>query len=166
MAKKGNVQAEESAPKVSELLEEGDVVALTPSALRIGRLKSMTPRLLHKIGHPNEFVVLTSFKSDKGEDCLTLWPCCNRFTDRESGKQTCTGHQTVYFEKVGNIRTPKKGDKSASLVLPFIGEVFGIDYQEDENNPDFRVNLGGLKGSVTGVLAKAVKKFAEDNKII
>lgn len=165
--KTGNIPPEEAPvqgppPKY----EEGDVVALTQAALRIGRLELMTPRLLHQIGHPNEFIVIDAF--DTGEDgiCLSLWPCCYRFLDRKTGKKRCQGHPALYFEKIGNLRMPKKGDKSSALVLPFIGEILGFDWQEDEDNPNLNANVFGLKGAASGYFAKILKKMAEEAKII
>lgn len=170
--KGGNVQSEElEVPKSSqEKFADGDVVAITQAALRIGRLALMTPRVLYGIGHPNEFVVLDVFETESDGVCLALWPCCHRFKDRKTGKKICPGHPAVYFEKVGSIRSPKKGDKSSSLVLPFLGEVLGFDYEEGDEeggeNPKMNANLFGLKGGASGYWAKLLKKLAEDAKII
>jgi hypothetical protein len=163
----GNVTPPEDVPqKAPEKFEEGDVVGLTQAALRIGRLELMTPRLLRQIGHPNEFIVLDAFKSDEDGVCLTLWPCCFRFVDHKTGKKRCQGHPSVYFEKTGSLRMPKQGDKSSSLILPFLGEVLGFDYQEDESNPEIQANVFGMKGSASGYFAKMLKKLAEESKIL
>ena len=165
--KNGNVPPKEGIPSTPPVkYKEGDVVALTAAALRIGRLSKMTPRLLHQKGHPNEFVVISTF--EKGEDgvCLELWPCCNGFLDPKTGNILCQGHHAVYFEKVDQLRMPKKGDKGSSLILPFLGEVFGMSYFEDEENPEISANLFGMKGSASGHFAKILKKLAEDAKIL
>lgn len=167
MGKKGNVEPEEvDIPKTAEVFEEGDIAALSPAALRIGRLKEMSPRMLHKIGHPNEFIVLDSFVSEEHGLCITLWPCCYRFIHRDSGKIRCKGHQAALFEKKGAIRQPKKGDKSTSVSIPLLGQILGVTYQDDETNPELNANIFGFKSGVTGVLAKLVKKYAEDAKIL
>jgi hypothetical protein len=163
----GYIPPEEIASKTApDKFEEGDVVGLTQAALRIGRLELMTPRLLHHIGHPNEFIVLDAFESGEDGLCLSLWPCCYRFLDRKTGKKRCQGHPAVYFERVGSLRMPQKGDKSSSLILPFLGEVLGFDYQEDESNPALQANILGMKGQANGHFAKMLKKLAEDAKII
>lgn len=166
--KDGNVKVDEAEAVGGppQKFEEGDVVALTQAALRIGRLELMTPRLLHHIGHPNEFVVLDAFDTGDDGPCLSLWPCCYRFADRKTGKRRCQGHPAVYFEKVRALRTPKKGDKSSSLVLPFLGEILGFEYEEDEQNPKFNANLFGLKGAASGYFAKVLKGLAEEGKAL
>ena len=138
--------------------------------MRIGRLAQMTPRVLCSIGHPNEFIVLDVFETDSDGVCLALWPCCHRF--KKAGKKICPGHPAVYFEKTGALRTPKKGDKSSSLVLPFLGEVLGFDYEEGAEGeeggeaPKMTANIFGLKSGASGYWAKLLKKLAEDAKII
>jgi hypothetical protein len=61
---------------------------------------------------------------------------------------------------------PQKGDKSSSLILPFLGEVLGFDYHEDEQNPEIAANVFGMKGSASGYFAKVLKKLAEEAKIV
>lgn len=149
-------------------IKEGDIVALTPAALKMGRLEAMTPRLLYHIGHENRFIVDKTFETEEDGLCLKLFPCCFRFVNDHQTKQfRCKGHPAIYFDKVGTVRTPQKGDKSSSLVLPILGEIFRFDYKEDENAPKFSADLPVLgKGVVTGFLAKFVKQLAEEGKIL
>ena len=151
-----------------QAFEEGDVVSLTQSALRIGRIQRMTPRVLYAIGHPNEFMVLDAFENEADGLCLTLWPCCFRYVDRERNNQLlCKGHPAVYFEKVNKVRMPKKGDKSSSVHLPFLPfEVAGLHYEEDEDNPRLTLNLFGKSIDTMGPLSKFLKKLAEENKLL
>lgn len=148
-------------------LKPGDIVALTSAALRIGRLAPMTPRQLYQLGHENRFLVLEVFETDDEGPCVMLSPCCFSYIDRRSGggKPRCKGHPSVYFEKVGVFRMPRKGDKSSSIALPLIGELLRFDWQEDEDNPGFNMNIGGLRASSTGFFAKLLKKLA-DEKVI
>jgi hypothetical protein len=165
--KNGNVEPSPEAEQYSgEKLVEGDVVGLSPAALRTDRLRKMTPRILHKIGHPNEFIVLDTFENESDGACVVLWPCCFRFVNRKTGRELCQGHSVDYFEKLGSLRTPKKGDKSSSLVLPFLGEVLGFDFQEDEATPKLNANVFGMKGEASGTWAKLIKKLAEDANIL
>lgn len=167
----GNVRhdpEEVEKPQEKQAFEEGDIVALTQSALRIGRIQGMTPRLLYTIGHPNEFMVMHTFESPADGLCLTLFPCCTRFVDRERNSQPrCKGHPAMYFEKVDKGRIPRKGDKSSSVHIPFLPfEVAGVHYQEDDENPSLTLNLFGKHLQTTGPLSKFLKKLAEDNKIL
>lgn len=166
----GPAQAEEAekAKEKKTAFEEGDVVALTEDALRIGRIQGMTPRLLYSIGHPNEFMVMHVFENKQDGLCLTLFPCCFQFVDRErKNQERCKGHPAFYFEKINKVRIPKKGDKASSIHLPFLPfEVAGLHYEEDEDNPRLTLNLFGKKIETTGPLGKFLKKLAEDNKVL
>lgn len=145
----------------------GDIVALTGAALRIARLETMTPKQLYQIGRENRFLVMETFESPEDGPCIMLNPCCIKYVDRRANgiKPRCKGHPVVYFEKVGVLRAPKKGDKSSSLTLPLLGELFGFEWEDDEENPKFNANILGLRGSATGFVAKFLKKLAEDKVI-
>lgn len=158
----------EDTQQKKQAFEEGDIVALTQSALRIGRIQGMTPRLLYTIGHPNEFMVMHAFENQADGLCVTLFPCCFRFLDRDRNNQPrCKGHPAVYFEKINKVRIPKKGDKSSSIHLPFLPfEVAGLHYEEDEDNPRLTLNLFGKKIDTMGPLSNFLKKLAEDNKVL
>lgn len=164
----GNVYRETEATG-SQQFEPGDIVALTPSAIRTSRIKKMTPQELYKLGHENRFLVMHAFNDSENGPCITLFPCCNRFVDRTESheKKRCTGHPSVYFEKVDVQRaSTKKGDKSASLKLPFLPwDVAAIDYDADEANPKLSVSLLGQKGQITGPWAALIKNIAETQKI-
>lgn len=168
MSKSGNVQREEK-PQVSEVpqFQEGDVVCLTPAAIRRSGISNMTPRVLYEIGHPNEFVVFHVFEDPKEGPCVSLLPCCSVFEDRKTGKKRCTGHPAVHFEKKSVKRMPKKGDKSSSIHLPWMQVALaGIHWEEDETNPALKVNILGKEVSLTGPAAKLVKSLAEDNNFL
>ncbi len=186
-----NVKHEE--PENHEMFQEGDVVALTQSALRTGRLlrirngkiessedrisngriEGFMPRVLYALGHPNKFLVLATFEHEEHGQCLTLYPCCTikpheGFVDRaDNNKPRCQGHPAMYFEKADHTRIPRKGDKASSVHLPFLPfEVAGIHYEEDEHDPRLTLNLVGQKFQTTGPLANFFKKIAEDSKIL
>lgn len=170
----GNVKRDGDEVQASApIFQAGDVVAITQAALRLGRLEMMGCRLLYRIGWPNEFLVKGTFENQEDGHCVFLWPCCSAppkiigLVDRDKGGQPrCGGHPAIYFEKVDMVRTPKKGDKRASALLPIIGEVFGFEYRDDEENPEFVTRILGLGASFTGPFAQLLKKIAEDNKIL
>lgn len=157
MSHEGNIVGK-IEKKPTPRFEPGDVVALTQAALRMPKLKTMVPYQLWKIGHPNAFLVVHTFDDEERGQCVGLYPCCTRFTNHDTEKPRCTGHPTEFFQKVDRKRVPKKGDRTTSVYLPFIdGEVGGIQYCEDEDNPSIKVNVGGIKAGVDGVVAKGIK---------
>lgn len=164
----GNVGGETGEAQAVDSFQEGDVVALTAAAIRRREFSNMTPRLLYEIGHPNEFLVMHVFETEKQGQCISLYPCCTVFLDREkSGKKRCTGHPAALFEKKGMKRMPRKGDKSSSLHLPFIPiPLAGVDWEEDENSPVFKVHGLGKEVKITGPFAKLLKKIAEENNLL
>jgi hypothetical protein len=166
-SKNGNVRRE-GKPSVQEIpqFQTGDVVSLTAAAIRRSGIANMTPRLLYEIGHPNEFVVFDTFESDDGP-CVSLLPCCSIFEDRENGKQRCTGHPAIHFQKKSVKRMPKKGDKSSSIHLPFMQVALaGINWEEDESNPSLKAHVLGKEVSLTGPIAKILKQLAEENNVL
>jgi|FLYN01.1.fsa_nt_gi hypothetical protein len=167
--KSGNVRqkADPAENKTeTESFQEGDIVALTPTALRLGNLSMMSPRLLYQIGWPNQFVVLHTFEDEENGPCVSLYPCCMVLVDRRSGNYRCTGHPAQYFEKIDVLRQPQKGDRSVSISLPLIKEIVGADYEEDEQSPRLTVRVLGQKGVITGPWAKLIKNLAEANNWI
>lgn len=176
MRTSGNAEIEKTAEKMPRF-ELGDIVSLTAAALRRKKLSNMTPRLLYEIGHPNEFLVLEVFDHAIDGPCIAL-SCCTRqldengkpiirFVDRKNGKMRCNGHQVSHFEKKSYKRLPKKGDKSTSLHIPFLPfELAGVHWEDDEQNPAFKVSVAGKEVGVTGALAKFLKNVAEENGII
>lgn len=193
MSAKRNGNVHHEGPEEHEVFDDGDVVALTQSALRTGRLlrirngkiessedrvvngriEGFMPRILYAFGHPNKFLVLHTFEHQEHGQCLTLYPCCTikpheGFVDRaDNNKPRCEGHPAIYFERVDRTRIPRKGDKSSSVHLPFLPfEVAGIHWEEDENDPRLTVNLVGQKFSTTGPLANFFKKIVEESKIL
>lgn len=167
-ASPGNV--EEGAEEVStpQDFSPGDLVALTQAALRIDRVKDMTPRLIHAIGQDNEFLVLDVFDTEEHGTCLTLSPCCYKYKDRKTGKRRCTGHPSQYFEKKGRLDpTTKAGVKSSHLIMPILGELFRFNYdEEDPENPKFDGHVFGMSGSTAGLPAKVIKAFIEELKLM
>jgi hypothetical protein len=153
------VPVPESAPSAAEF-REGDVVALTGKALRMGRL-SMSPMLLYSIGFANEFIVTHTFETKKDGRCISLYPCCNNRFNRKTGKPFCTGHSEIFFERVDLMRMPQKGDRQASIKLPMLGEIAGMEYEDDEHNPKLTTRVAGLSLVLGGQLAKLVKESAE-----
>lgn len=162
----GNVQRDQEAQAQKADWKEGDFAVLTPSALRMGRLEAMSPRLLHQLGWDEPFGVMHVFETQEDGLCLTLYPCCMRLRDRRTGKFRCTGHPAIYFQKTEYGRQQKKGDKSTSVSLPLIGEILSFDYEEDPQNPKARAKIFGQETLVTGEFARILAKVAEDNKIL
>lgn len=170
MSRSGNVQREDKV-KVQEIptFKEGDVVSLTPAAIRRSGASNMTPKLLYEIGHPNEFVVFDVFDDKDYGPCISLLPCCSIFEDRGSSSKDkrCGGHPAIHFQKKTVKRMPKKGDKSSSIHLPFMQiALAGINWEEDESNPALKANILGKEISVTGPIAKMLKQLAEDNNVL
>jgi hypothetical protein len=153
------VPVPESAPPAAEF-REGDVVALTKKALRMGRL-SMSPTVLYSDGWPNAFVVTHTFETAKDGRCISLYPCCLYMINHKTGKPLCTGHSEIFFERVDLLRMPQKGDRQASIKLPMLGEIAGMEYEDDEHNPKLTARVAGLSLVLGGQLAKLVKEGAE-----
>jgi len=163
----GNIEPEEHAPE-PQAFEPGDVVALTASALRITRISGMTPRLMYSVGHRNEFVVFDTYEDAEDGICLVLECCRGNYVNRsKNGQWKCKGHPGIYFEKIDRIRIPQKGDKSSSVSLPFIGQLAGVRWEQDEDNPRLSLELPfGQKIEALGPLAQMLKKVAESQGIL
>lgn len=167
--REGNATVKHS--EAEEKFAAGDIVAIKPSVLR-SRMQ-LTPKSLYRIGHPNKFLVFSTFVHEEKGPCVALTSCCSipgmafGFEDPEDrSKPLCSGHPYRHFEKVGIHRLPQKGDKSASFST-FLGDIFRLDWEEDEHNPKLAVEVFGVKlGSASGPLAKFMKGMAEDGKIL
>jgi hypothetical protein len=167
--KDGNVPHEGPFETQDEEIKTGDIVALTTTALRVrGPLESMTPRALYQLGHPNEFLVMETFKTEEDGTCVVL-PCCMYFEDRKiknNVRPLCKGHPAIYFKRIGRARVPQKGDLTAAINSPF-GNLVQLEWKDDPDNPELTANLLGINlGSLVGLPAKWLKKAAEDQKII
>lgn len=165
--KNGNIEPDEQVTE-PQAFEPGDVVALTASALRITRISGMTPRLMYSIGHPNQFIVFDTEDDPEDGICLILECCRGRYVNRSrNGQWKCKSHPGIYFEKIDRIRLPKKGDKSSSVSLPFVGQLAGVHWEQDEDNPRLTLELPfGQKLEALGPLAQMFKKIAENNGIL
>ncbi len=148
----GNVRKEakvESAEQKAQDIRPGDIVALTPTALRMPRLSTMSPRVLVDLGFANEFQVLQIFDSDEDGPCAILSECCGRRVDRRTGRPVCIGHPMMYFRRAEpseasrRARRDTKNDRSSAVSLPFLGEVASMEYEEDEKRPRLTVKIGG-----------------------
>lgn len=173
----GNVQKKPppaTTPGINRY-QPGDVVAMTPAALRTPRIAKMSPRLHYDLTGENKFLVLLAYIHPEEGPCVSL-PCCNipsigdfegneGWIDPKTGLERCNGHPEVYFEKVDFKRLPKKGDKSFSVMLPFLPK-FGLEYLEDDENPQFVGRALGGEASVTGIFAKFLKQLAEAGKLM
>lgn len=169
----GNVHSNGAARKEESVSEirEGDYVQLKPAVLKMARLSTMTPRLLYQIGHPGIFQVVHVFETEEDGVCLTLGECCLYYLKdrKKSDDPRCTGHPAIYFDKVEIEATkPKnKGDRATSVQLPFgIGELAGVEYQDDEGNPKLTIRVAGKSTVFTGMLAKIFGKAAQDHHIL
>lgn len=163
----GNVEGVERVA-AHQVFEPGDVVALTASALRITRISGMTPRLMYSIGHPNKFIVFDTFDDPEDGICLILECCRGNYVNRKkNGKMRCEGHPGIYFEVIDRIRLPKKGDKASAVHLPFVGQLAGLRWEQDEDNPRLTLDLPfGQKVEALGPLAQMFKKIAENSGIL
>lgn len=162
----GNVQRDKDVHARSLDWKEGDFAVLTPTAMRMGRLDTMSPKLLYQLGWDDPFAVMHVFETAEDGVCLTLYPCCLQLRDRRTGKYRCTGHPAIYFQKVEYGRHARKGDRSTSVTLPLIGEILSVDYEEDAENPRARAKIFGQETVVTGELARILAKVAQDNKVL
>lgn len=165
--KNGNT-AHEQRPTIENCgFAPGDVVAMTQAALRLPKLAAMSCRLYYAIGMPNEFLVKEVVEDPGAGICIKLFPCCSTMADRKKGYYRCDGHPIVYFTKVNFRRMPKAGDKSASIVLPIIGEIWRTEYREGVEEgerpeaPEFVQQIFGMESSLKGVFAKMAKAFFE-----
>lgn len=157
MPRRGNVPAGESA-RVLEEFKGGDVVRITDEVLADPDLE-LSPAELVRIGWPNEFEVADVFTL-KGKPCLTLKPCCY-FLEKPRGRTRCKGHDAQFFEKVRRERIARKGDRSAAVSIPWMGEVAGFRYDDDEESPVARFHLMGREVKVEGAPAKHLKTLLE-----
>lgn len=154
MAKKNaNVPGSSREAEICETFSPGDVVRLKVSALTNDDLE-LKALDLYKIGHPNEFVVAETFEQPRRGLCVALRECCYLFENHATGIKTCKGHDAIYFEKMGKERPKKKGDRIATVTIPWIGELVGFEYQDDEQNPKADFRVAGKKISLEGAPAK------------
>lgn len=166
MAKKsGNVPAGDHEPEIVEVLSRGDLVRIKQRSLMNDDLL-LSPKDLYSIGHPNAFLVLESFEDPQRGVCIALRECCFVLEDHKNGKKLCKGHEALYFEKMGQERAAQKGDRKASIKIPWLGEVLGYDYQDDEASPSLRVRMAGADPIVLeGMAAQMVKKMLDGSGI-
>jgi hypothetical protein len=155
----GNVKHDPKPKPTGEGFEEGDRVAMTQEALKMGRLSAMSPRLLYQVGYPNEFGVLHSFETEEDGPCITLYPCCYVLEDRPRKTSRCSGHPAIFFEKIGE-KPANKGDKRAKVHLPIIGEIAGVEW--DEEHQRLSGHVGGYPVVFQGEIGRLVKKAAEE----
>lgn len=164
----GNVQREEPArKKPKEIFKPGDIVRLTPDAMKNGP-SLMAPKRLYSVGWPNEFQVIDVFEMEDGP-YITLNACCRNLIRHATGAWVCTGHPAKWFEKTkpeAAARPRKKGDRSTSITVPFMGELGAIDYLEDEEDPGLVLRILGQQTVMKGSVAKAVAQFAKDNGLL
>jgi hypothetical protein len=158
--KSGNVPGATQARAI-EQFAPGDVVKMREAVLTSGMV-DMTPLVLFRDGWPNEFQVVEAFDSAKaGGPCVALKPCCLFMENHATGAKLCKGHPSEYFEKVRRERIPKKGDKAASVSVPWVGAVAGFRYHEDEDHPEASFHVMGREVKLEGVAAKFFKKIVD-----
>ena len=166
--KNGNVQNQEEEPGAQEVpdFKPGDVVRLSAYALKN---VSSSPNSLYRIGHPNAFQVEKVGRSEEtGEPCVSLKECCHKLLDHSKGEILCRGHQARFFEKVDikaqieAARPLKAGDRIAAIITP-LGELAGMEYRDDPENPHFQVRLAGIPLDLEGGLAVAAKEILMSN---
>lgn len=168
----GNVQPDETPPQKEEI-RPGDVVCLTPEAIkRAPRL--MGPIKLYSIGWPNLFQVIHVFEAD-GLRHLTIGGCCyNLVINRRNNARLCTGHEAKWFRKVVAQEAPvkeaprarKSGDRLVSIEAPIVGEMGAIEYLADDQNPAIVFRLLGQKIVLNGKAATDIAKIAQANGLL
>src|SRR5712692_7922483 len=118
MTENGNLRLE------AEEYEEfavGDCVRLKDRYLKEKALKDMGPRRLMSIGWPNGFWV-DRIASDRTGQAISFNSCCCNLLSK-NGEWQCKWHSAKFFEKtkpvvMGEDRTKRKGDRTASVVTP------------------------------------------------
>jgi len=159
------VKGKEANPVPKEALKGGDVVRLTPEALKNERWFVTSPRVMIRNGWPNEFHVREEFVHKDEGPCLELDECClKRFN--EEGDYACGGHPMGIFEKVDRApdRPFQPGDARASVTVPFLGELVGYEYRADEKRGVFRI--GGQEMEVIGSFAELLNNVVKKHGVI
>lgn len=175
----GNIRRDR--PTKSEAFEPGDIVALTPSAIKEPRLRTMGPRILYDVGWRNEFLVLETFQTEQDGDCVVLDPCCGQIlADRATDRTRCiNGHPASFFKKVGTLNQPlhpeegeeadrprNKGDRSSSASFPWLGEVAAFSYEDHPEIPKLKIKIAGKTTMLTGPIAKMIAEVAKANNLL
>lgn len=170
MSKKtGNVKVQKSRkeayPVPKEVLKSGDVVRMTPEALKNPRWKNTSPRIMIAHGWPNEFHVEEAFEHKDEGPCLEFSECCLKRKESD-GKYSCGGHPMGLFERerFASGRDFKPGDAKASVTVPFLGELVGYEYRADEKKAVFRV--GGQEMEAVGGLAELLNDVIKKHGVV
>lgn len=162
-------------PTPPEEFRPGDIVGMIPTALKMDRLSTMSPRLLVQLGWPNAFMVRDVFETPDEGVCLTLGICCHIREDHRVGRPVCAGHQAIYFRKLtpqeiqmmpeGWLELEVPPDLCASIKLPFgIGKLVSMDYRDQD--PRFKFEAFGKGAEIAGPLAKQIAELLKDNNIL
>jgi hypothetical protein len=158
---------------MSDDIRAGDVVCLTPEAIRRAP-RFMGPIKLYSIGWPNQFMVVHVFEHE-GKKTLSIMGCCNHLIiNRRTGAFLCTGHDAKWFRKIAVTpevpkeapRERRKGDRLTSIEAPLIGEVGALEFQDDEQNPALILRAFGQKITLTGKVALDARDLAKDNGLM
>lgn len=169
--KTGNVKVQaqkkskEANPVPKEVLKSGDLVRMTPEAVKSQRWATSSPRILISSGWPNEFSVREAFDHKDEGPCVELDECClKRFNP--DGDYACGGHPMGLFEKVD--RSPNRpfqpGDARASVTVPFLGELVGYEYRADEKKAVFRI--GGQEMEAVGNFAEILNDVIKKHGVV
>ncbi len=165
---------------MNEDIKPGDVVGLTEKALKDKEFRLLKPRQLHKIGHPNRFVVKEVFEDDQEGICLALFPCCGRYK-KKSGEPYCGGHPHGLFEKLEapqgiSPEAPPEGQPEPQqqhqpgavprgqrrmVSIPGVGRA-GLEYQEDRDGSRLKGEFFGLEGEVSGLTAEVIRALIKE----
>jgi len=163
----GNVKVpQKAAPEKKGEIQAGDVVAMTPEALKSIKC---SPRVLIESGWPNEFYVERVFDDRDHGLCLQLQECCFRRRDLKEKKKpySCGGHPIGLFERLdssqGEERVFEPGDARASVTIPFIGELIGYTYRAKDKKAVFRV--GGQEMEAEGALAEHLNNIIKKHGV-
>lgn len=170
--KTGNVKADaskppkEAYPAPEEKLQSGDIVRMTPQALKNQTWAKTSPRVLISNGWPNEFHVTEAFEHKTDGPCVELQECCF-LRHNPNGEYSCGGHPMGFFEKVKDgspEREFQPGDSRASVTLPLFGQLLGYEYRADEKKAIFKV--AGQEMEATGGLADYLNNIIKKHGVV
>ena len=165
--KSGNVKVPpEVYPAPKERIEAGDVVSMTPEALKTVT-PGTSPKVLVDLGWPNEFMVERVFDHHVHGPCVQLQECCLRRKDLKDKKNpfACSGHPMGFFTRLRGSpeESFEPGDARASVTVPFLGELLGYNYRAKDKKATFRV--GGQEMEAEGAFAELLNSIVKKHGV-
>lgn len=142
-------------------IHPGDYIRIKTSEL--DRVE-MSPKALYNVGHPNEFLVLTTFEHS-GIKCVSLEECCEKLKNRATGQFLCTGHPEKYFEKTDPIEH-KKTSERRFLALEAFGMKASVEYMDGQKKLLLKTPWTPDGISLSGGVARDIAEAAEEMGIL